>query len=76
MRNFRPETISAIENAVPIASTASALEVWKGSGNLSQQSVKMVLKDLVESGRVLRASEEYQRGKSTRKRFCYRRVSS
>lgn len=74
MRNFKPETIEAIERAVPVGDTASALEVWKVSGGVSHQTVKNALKELVERGRVLRLHEEYKLGNSTRHRACYRRV--
>lgn len=76
MRSFRPETMAAIENAVPVVTTATALDVWKGSGNISHQTVKMALRDLVDRGRVLRTQERYQIGRSTRQRARYQRVPS
>jgi hypothetical protein len=72
LTQFKPETLAAIERAVPDAVGSSAIDIWRACGcTPSHQHVKNALKRLYEQGKVLRRSERHE----DHHRFVYSKVS-
>lgn len=77
MKKFSDEAIGKIEAAIPIVGDATALDIWRGSGGVSYQAVKIGLKGLVEHGRAIRFHERYRDASMPNavNRYRYRRVA-
>jgi hypothetical protein len=71
MAQFTPETLAAIERAIPDAVAASAIDIWKACGcSPSHQHIKNALKRLYEQGKVVRRQERH----GQHNRFVYMRA--